>query len=139
MSETGRRFTRMVLHPSQVDVIHRSLPLVYLTGPPGVGKSLVLVLRALHLLRQHRPVHVVSTWYGSLAAAHSIVHQLRLTAAPADRPLIHLHCFDLNGRCRAVQDAVKTLMASASEGRGQGINVIADEVKDLSGRWVCFR
>ena len=108
VSETGRRFTHMVLHPRQVGVIHQSLPLVFLTGPPGVGKSLVLVIRALVLLRQQEAVHVVSTWDDSLAASHNIAHQLRQTAAPADRPLIHLHLFNFRDGDQAVRDAVRT-------------------------------
>ena len=128
VSETGWRFSQVVLHPLQVDVLHNSQPFVYLTGPPGTGKSLVLVLRALDLLSRHQPVHVVSTWNDSLAASYSILYQLRQMATRSATSLIHIHVFNFSEGGNLVERvAVRTLMESASAGEGHGINVIADE------------
>ncbi|KAK7096278.1 uncharacterized protein [Littorina saxatilis] len=80
--ETANRFAPadIVLHPTQLDVLHNvaSEPLVYLCGPPGTGKTLILILRALDwILNKGKPVHVVITRDGNMAASHMVAHQLK--------------------------------------------------------------
>ena len=125
ISDTGRLFSQMMLHPSQIQVLYDSLKLVFLTGPPGTGKSLVLIVKALTLLRQGKHVLVVSTWKDSLAVSYNICDQLRQTAEPSATSLIHHHEFDLSdGGDKVVETAVKTLTSSD---HSQELNVIVDE------------
>nr|KAG5706764.1 hypothetical protein BaRGS_007267 [Batillaria attramentaria] len=50
---------------------------VFLTGPPGTGKTTMMVLRALRWAHRGHVVYVISLWTGSDAASHHIV-RLRL-------------------------------------------------------------
>ena len=124
MAETSHRFTRIVLHPYQVDVLHNHvhLPLVFLCGPPGTGKTLVLVVRALDWLDRGWHVHILCLWKESLAASQLIVHQLQQSAGQAGQN-VHLHVFDFDVEGQ-VEEAVKCLVAAASQGP---LCVIVDE------------
>ena len=51
VAETAWHLTQMMVHPRQLSVLHADKPLVFLTGPYGTGKTLVLVLKALGWLR----------------------------------------------------------------------------------------
>ncbi|XP_070177994.1 uncharacterized protein [Littorina saxatilis] len=142
VAETANRFAPadIVLHPSQLDVIHNeaSEPLVYLCGPPGTGKSLILILRALDWIREKRkPVHVVSTREGNMAASHMIHHKLKeMTkqtdsgqqkgiAESAENPWVRMHIFDLPIHMKA---ALEELAKSDPEGE---LFVIVDEACDV--------
>ncbi|XP_070184129.1 uncharacterized protein [Littorina saxatilis] len=124
VEETASRFTPVdiVLHPKQVDVLNNQGELVFLTGPPGTGKSLILLCKGLFWVRQQKPVQVVSGWSESLAATHMLHSQLCRTAGPAASHLIHMHHFDLDTDLDA---AVETLVKSA---QGEQLYVIADEI-----------
>ncbi|XP_076453494.1 uncharacterized protein LOC143288753 [Babylonia areolata] len=128
--DVGDRFTRVMLTQRQVGVLQADLPLVFLTGPPGTGKTLMLVVRAGGWLRAGEDVHVVSTWFKSLAATCSIVQQLRGPAGEEGWGRVHEHKFPL---CRGGQErlerSVTTLTAAAADsGHPSRINVIVDEV-----------
>ena len=142
MAETARRFTGdIVLHPYQVDILNANLPLVFLCGPPGTGKTVVLVVRGRDWLCRGWHVHILSTHIVSLAASQLIYHQLQ----QIDRELqqgaghyvqrVHLHVFDVyNGKERG--DAVRDLVAAASHGQ---LCVLADEVSSELLPVVIFR
>ncbi|XP_070182182.1 uncharacterized protein [Littorina saxatilis] len=135
-AETGTRFSHIMLTPQQVAVQHSNQPLIFLSGPPGVGKSVMIILKGLDLLRQGLHVDVVSSGKYSLAASHLAVYQLQQTAGPAAAGRIHLHHFDLwkGVEQQAVDEAVRTLVEAANKRGGQGLYVIADEAR--SGRCV---
>ena len=53
VAELGRRLSYLVLIPQQLDLMQRSPPLVFLTGPPGTGmkaSSPFLDLNLAHIL-----------------------------------------------------------------------------------------
>ncbi|KAL8595387.1 hypothetical protein ACOMHN_024086 [Nucella lapillus] len=126
VGEVGDRFARVMLTPRQVGVLHSGPPLTFLTGPPGTGKTVGLVLKGLQWLRAGGHVHVCSTWYKSLAASCSIVQQLQRLAGEEGGRRVHLHEFVLSRRGqRSVQRAVETLTAAVA--RPGPLNVIADE------------
>ena len=98
VEETAVRFApspvcTIVLHPDQVDVLHRQQPLVYIAGPPCVGKSLVLLLKGIDWLDQHKPVQVVSSNLGSQAASRMLEAQLKRSRPAAD---VNLHMYNLD-------------------------------------------
>ncbi|KAK7096074.1 uncharacterized protein [Littorina saxatilis] len=140
--ETANRFAPadIILHPTQLDVIHNeaSERLVYLCGPPGTGKSLILILRALDWIQEKRkPVHVVITRDGNMAASHMLNQKLKeMTkqtdsgqqqgiAEPAENPWVRLHRFELPIHMKpAVEELAK--LESAGE-----LFVIVDEACDV--------
>ena len=129
VSETGWQFTQLVLHPSQLSVLSSSEKLVFLTGPPGTGKSLVLMLKCLGWLCQGKSVQICSTFGGSLAASHMLLKQLQQTAGPAATGRLRLLTFDLKrDDPRTTQTAMTTLLALAQAGN---LYLIVDEMSRL--------
>ncbi|KAK7116581.1 uncharacterized protein [Littorina saxatilis] len=124
--ETRKRFTQIMLTHHQVKILQRNRQLVFLTGPPGVGKTIMLVLKAKELVRAGMHVDVVSSWGPSLTMSHSIVHQLKqMEPAAADR--VHLHEFDLR-EGQAEDTAVRTLVEASNSRQCETPCIIADEV-----------
>ena len=62
----------------QVNILQDDSPRVYLTGPPGTGKTSLLVLKSKQLLQEGRTVLVVSLWEGSEAVSGVIHREVRL-------------------------------------------------------------
>ncbi|XP_076457508.1 uncharacterized protein LOC143291506 [Babylonia areolata] len=79
VSELGSRLARLVLTPEQTDLLTRAPPLAYLTGLPGTGKTVMLVLMGLVWCHRGWNVQVVSTNTSSLAASRLVYHQMKKT------------------------------------------------------------
>lgn len=124
VAETARRFapSDIMLHPKQVALLNKQQPFLYVAGPPGTGKTIVLVLKALEWLRQGKWVHVVSTQPDSLAASHMIVAQLK-EARDDSKDRISLCVCDLTRKDD--QEALTELENLAENGE---LYLIADEV-----------
>ena len=125
VKETANRFAPVdiVLHPEQVDVLNESEPRVFISGPPGTGKSVLLLLKALDWLRIGKHVQIVSAHVESLAVSHLLLNQLKLAAETAVKQNVHLHQFDLTNK-EDQEQAMKTLKDSAQDGE---LYIIADE------------
>ncbi|KAK7096338.1 uncharacterized protein [Littorina saxatilis] len=133
VAETANRFAPadIVLHPTQLDVLNNKLsPLVFVCGPPGTGKSLVLILKAIDWIQNKtEPVHVVSTREGNMAASHMIAHQLKEMAEQAD--LIHLHMYDLPMELnKALRELSQSDDQTEKKGTEKEVFVIVDEACD---------
>jgi hypothetical protein len=130
VAETGWLYTRLVLHPRQLAILNTpQAPLVFLTGPPGCGKSLTLLMKGLHWLGQGQRVLVVSTASGILAASHLIYNQLLQTVGPAAAAAgagqVHIHAFYLYGaKTKKINSVVAKLLAAAQHGQ---LFLIVDE------------
>ncbi|KAK7092698.1 uncharacterized protein [Littorina saxatilis] len=79
LAELGQRLALLVLTLQQVDLMNRDPPRVCITGPPGTGKTVLLVLQGIRWLLQGHDVQVVSTDYDSRAISGMIAEQLRLS------------------------------------------------------------
>ena len=125
VKETANRFAPVdiVLHPEQVDVLNESEPRVFISGPPGTGKSVLLLLKALDWLRIGKHVQIVSAHVESLTVSHLLLNQLKLAAETAVKQNVHLHQFDLTNK-EDQEQAMKTLKDSAQDGE---LYIIADE------------
>ncbi|KAK7095181.1 hypothetical protein V1264_006626 [Littorina saxatilis] len=125
VSETGHRFTRFMVTPSQLTVLHVSPPWAFLVGPPGTGKTFVLILKALDWIRKGEPVLVFSTSEQSEGASRMIYHQLEQTLVDqAERSRLHFEQLDLWNTEQDVPKAVASILQKARQGI---LNIIADE------------
>lgn len=128
VSHVGDCYTaHTILFPEQIELLNRASPRVFIVGPPGTGKTTVLLLMATEWLRYGHDVYVLSTWESSLAATHMLHHQLQqmlkthLAKVPTHgQVLVKI----LNGEKDFIQD-LDDLTRAASKG---GLHIIADEV-----------
>lgn len=80
VSHVGYCYTHHItLFPEQMELLMRAPFRVFIDGPPGTGKSVVLILMAIEWLRQNNIVYVLSTWDRSYAASYRLYHLLQNT------------------------------------------------------------
>ena len=58
-------------------MLERKDPSLFITGPPGTGKSILLALKAVQWVKQGHHVHLPVLWQGSHLASHAIVRRAR--------------------------------------------------------------
>ena len=144
VAETGLIMSTLALYPAQVDLLapHPDSPQsAALSGPPGTGKTVVLVLKGLQWLRQGRTVHVVSGDGGSRSISFLIEASLRAEAqrqgtaagppASASGGAVQHHRLDYISRVGAAVDELASLVED-----GQ-LFVIMDESFSWPHRLVC--
>ncbi|XP_025101013.1 uncharacterized protein LOC112568121 isoform X2 [Pomacea canaliculata] len=101
VSAIGECFAQINLYPEQIEILHAACPRLFLAGPPGTGKSVMLQLRAAEWIRGGHEVHVLSTWEKSRLAS-SILYHFLLTVStqnknqtePEHADRVRLHHFD---------------------------------------------
>ena len=138
VAETGLRVSSLVLYPYQIALLNNSsLPRLFLWGPPGTGKTVVLTLKATQWLKQGRDVHLVGVCHEGRAVVTLIEQQLSimtlgtaLGTAPRATGKVHRHWFDFWGSPGEVTPAVEKLAAMS---RGGLLFLIVDEVKEFVG------
>lgn len=118
----------IMLFPEQLELLIRAPPRVFICGPPGTGKTILLFLMALEWLRQGKLVFVLSTWDRSIAASLMLVHLLQ-------EKLEQLKDVDKPGRVqylhrdfRQKNEVDTTLAEFKQEARKGPLFVITDEV-----------
>ncbi|KAK7106045.1 hypothetical protein V1264_017348 [Littorina saxatilis] len=122
VSETAARYMDFVLHQGQVQILNSGERLVYLTGPPGAGKTVMLILQAEKWLRDGHDVCVVSMSNESMAASLWMYHSLQ-TKCPSLKHKLHFHAELVEGKGK--DDLVNNL---ASRAKDDHLYVIVDEV-----------
>ncbi|XP_070203630.1 uncharacterized protein [Littorina saxatilis] len=127
--ELGRRLALLVLTLQQLDLMSRDPPLVCITGAPGTGKTVVLVLQGSRWLRQGHDVHVLSTWGDTWAVNTSITQQLEMSLRAGPTPSltpgsVSYHRYNLWDREADVEQAVNDLLACVKNGH---LHVLIDE------------
>ncbi|KAL8561302.1 hypothetical protein ACOMHN_047157 [Nucella lapillus] len=119
VSHVGHRFTRLVLTEDQVNILMENKPRVCLLGPPGVGKTLLLIQKAKDWLKEGIEVHIISVFEPAMAVTELIYGELR--EKPGDPKKVKCHHMPLGGRVPLVE----TLKSAAENGK---VAVIMDEV-----------
>ncbi|KAK7098194.1 uncharacterized protein [Littorina saxatilis] len=130
VAELGRRLALLVLTLQQLGLMNRDPPLVYITGAPGTGKTVVLVLQGVRWLRQGHDVHVISTRYNTRAVSTSIKQQLEMSLSAGPTPSltpgsVSYHIYNFFNREGDVDQAVTDLVACVNNGH---LHVLIDEV-----------
>ncbi|XP_070201261.1 uncharacterized protein [Littorina saxatilis] len=131
VAELGRRLALLVLTLQQLDLMNQDPPLVCITGAPGTGKTVVLVLQGLRWLRQGHDVHVLSTRYNTRAVSTSIKQQLEMSLSAGPTPSltpgsVSYHRYDIWNREADVEQAVTDLLACVENGH---LHVLIDEAR----------
>ncbi|XP_070203697.1 uncharacterized protein [Littorina saxatilis] len=129
VAELGRRLALLVLTLQQLGLMNRDPPQVCITGAPGTGKTVVLVLQGVRWLRQGHDVHVISTGHVTQAVSTSITQQLKMSLSAGPTPnltqgSVSYHQYDFINREEDVEQAVTDLVACMKNGH---LHVLLDE------------
>lgn len=122
---TGDCYAQITLFPEQVELLNLAPPRVFLTGPPGTGKTVVLQLMAMEWQVNGNDVQILSTWHRSRSACKMLHHLLQQTpgnSRPVGRVLYKQYDF-INGK-----DTERAVMEMTKEAGDGPLYVIADEV-----------
>ncbi|XP_025111877.1 uncharacterized protein LOC112574797 [Pomacea canaliculata] len=131
----GECYVQMALFQEQVELLTQAMPRVFVNGPPGTGKTVVLLLKGSEWLLQGKKVFVLSTWKKSLAVCTMLHYQLQLTTNVQPGQLRFLQ-YDFEDK----KDRDKALSDLSQESNGELLYVIADEAgPDKSGKESLFR
>ncbi|KAK7478661.1 hypothetical protein BaRGS_00030124 [Batillaria attramentaria] len=120
----------LVLNPFQLQLLENLPQRVFVTGPPGTGKSSTLHLVGSRWLGQVKDIHILSTSETSRAMSFKLQHQLRLSmrnlslGSSGRSPQVYRHHF------RFMEDetdeAIDALVEVARDAGGQ-LYVLIDE------------
>ena len=126
VAETGLQFSVLALYPSQLDVLQNGPSKVFLTGPPGTGKTVVLALKARQWLREGKVVHFVNTHYKGRAVTLLLQRQVRESGTyTIDASKVQCHDYSFDTSKDDVDRAVSELSSLAVD---KELFIIVDEV-----------
>ncbi|CAG5116000.1 unnamed protein product [Candidula unifasciata] len=120
--ETGHRYTQVVLSPQQVELLKHEDQYMYLWGPAGSGKTLLLSLKGRQWLRRDWNVAIVNTRLGSRGRTVGQVIETTINKTEGLRKKVMRIDLDL-------MDNEETLLSIVSEHvRGETFHFLLDEI-----------
>ncbi|KAK7092750.1 uncharacterized protein [Littorina saxatilis] len=125
-AETGLIMSCLALFPDQVALLNTPAPKVFLWGPPGSGKTVILALKARQWLDQGEDVHVISTCHESRTISTLIHRQLQQQTAAAGAGTAHFHhlmVYDQGQTSSKIDE-----LAKAAGANGGKLFIILDEM-----------
>lgn len=126
VSHVGYCYTfHITLFPEQMELLVRAPSRVFIDGPPGTGKSVVLLLKAKEWLRQNKIVCVLSTWDRSYAASYRLYHLLQHTLLEQRARPEQLQFLKKNFRLK--EDVDTTLDEFSQSSKKGPLSIIVDE------------
>ena len=136
IAETGLILSTLTLFPYQVDLLNKSLTRVHLWGPPGTGKTVVLVLKASGWLREGLDVDILSINSESRAISILMESQLWqvLRSFKKRKPKLRLHVIgnDLESwseKWHYVHKNTDAAIRSLAElAQDEKLHIVADEI-----------
>lgn len=108
-----------------MELLMRAPSRVFIDGPPGTGKSVVLLLKAKEWLRQNNIVYVLSTWDRSYAASYRLYHLLQSTLLQQNARSGQLKFLQKNLRLR--EDVDMALDEFSQAFKEEPVCIIVDE------------
>ncbi|XP_025114207.1 uncharacterized protein LOC112576146 isoform X2 [Pomacea canaliculata] len=125
---TGVCYSEIGLFPEQTNLLSTRPPRLFVTGPPGTGKTVVLLLMATEWLHRREKVYIVSTWKKSLPVCIMLKHHLSHYTVVEDQLNLLLYDFEKKEMSKAVNELSQLA-------KGGILYVIADEAgPDKSGK-----
>lgn len=130
VATVGKCYTAHVtLFPEQIELLSRAPSKVFISGPPGTGKSTALLQMGTHWMQEGRQVCILSTWDRSLAATFRLRHLLEETRKQQCTSLITEGCvIFIRKNFRKKQEVDETLTELVELACQGPLSVIADEV-----------
>jgi hypothetical protein len=131
VEEVEKAFAQIVIHPKQLEILQKKYQKpVWLNGPPGVGKSIVLYFKGDDHLRKspENHVHIVSSCHGSLAASHILYKQLE--EKKKNRVHFHHYQFHYERGKKSAKEGQKQREKSPEEEAGHKGETWAKELVD---------
>ncbi|CAL1532452.1 unnamed protein product [Lymnaea stagnalis] len=95
----GKRFAKVVLLPHQVEVLCSNHKRLFLYGPPGSGKTLLLILKAREWLISGKTVILLNVRPGSIHGfpyAYGVFDRLKKMVAPFRVPITNLRMVNID-------------------------------------------
>lgn len=128
-SLTAQFYTALALFPEQVNLLNSAPSKLFLTGPPGTGKTVLLLLMALEWWLCGNNVYILSTWLGGDAVCYVLYSLLEKIKQDKDLDTstsksFFMKAYDIADAAEDVTSAVNNLADKADEG---SLYVIADE------------
>ncbi|KAH9513804.1 hypothetical protein Btru_031448 [Bulinus truncatus] len=98
-SVCAKRFAKLVLMPHQVEVLCSNHRRLFLYGPPGSGKTLLLILKAREWLLSNRVVIILNVRPGSMHGypyAYGVYKKLKKMLEPYGSLANNLHMYNID-------------------------------------------
>ncbi|XP_025100822.1 uncharacterized protein LOC112568037 isoform X2 [Pomacea canaliculata] len=120
------------LSPQQSRLIHTDPPRVFLAGPPGTGKTVVLLLKAIQWLGGGHDVCVVSTGWWSLAASKMLFFLLQQSKKKIQEEKLspgQVHFLQYNFNDQTGEQINKAVQDLSDAAKDRSLYIIADEAR----------